>query len=44
MDETDHALTPQIVDLKVNRNLSKINGLKNGPRASTRFAYRQLLH
>lgn len=31
MDETDHGLTPQIPDLKVNRNLSKINELPTPP-------------
>lgn len=44
MVETDHGLTPQILDLKVKRNLRKINELPNRPRASAGFAYRQLLH
>jgi hypothetical protein len=44
MDETDHGLTPRIPDLKVNRNLNKINDVLNRPRASAGFANRQLLH
>jgi len=44
MDETDHGLTPRIPDLKVNRNLNKINDLLDRPRANAAFAYRHLLH
>jgi len=44
MDETDHGLTPQILDLKVNRKVNKINNVLNRPRASAGFANRHLLH
>jgi len=37
-DETDHGLTPQIPDLKVNRNLKKSTIYQHHPRASTGFA------
>jgi hypothetical protein len=31
MDETDHGLTPQIADLKVNRKVNEINDLPTPP-------------
>ena len=44
MDESDHGLTSQIADLKVNSQLMKPTIFLHIPRASAGFAYYQLLH